>query len=136
MRAERWCDAMTRISPGDAVNIDPLIARFDPRWASPGRSIFPDVVDVGAPQTPMKNPDSVVIGVRLLAEPEDPSALAFKLIAFAMEHDADVVVLASIDYLGLEKYGFRTERICGTTDEERRICEEQILRFWNIDLVI
>jgi hypothetical protein len=46
------------------------------------------------------------------------------------------VVLNETDRSGLERFGFRTERISGTTQEARAACEDQIRRFWNLDLVL
>lgn len=136
MPAETWTEAMTRISAAEAENIDPLIGRFDPRRDPRGRSLFPAFEPAAAPETPMKDPDRAVIGARLVSPPDDLAAYAARLLAFAMEHDVDIVVLSHLDYSGLEKFGFRTERIAGESEADRERCEAQLRRFWNIDLVV
>ena len=46
------------------------------------------------------------------------------------------MVLSTTDVTGLERFGFRIERIAGETREARRRCEAQVRRFWSIDLVL
>ncbi len=59
-----------------------------------------------------------------------------RLAAFAIERDVEIVVLNEADRSGLERFGFRIEQISGDNPEARAACEDQIRRFWNIDLVL
>jgi hypothetical protein len=53
-----------------------------------------------------------------------------------MEKEVEVIIFNHLDHCGLERFGFRCERITGDTPEEREACEEQIRRFWGIDFVM
>ena len=58
------------------------------------------------------------------------------LAQMAAEKAAHPVILSHVDVTGLEKFGFRVERVAGNTEAERHAAEEQLKRFWNIVLVI
>jgi hypothetical protein len=59
-----------------------------------------------------------------------------RVAAFAIERNVEIVVLSETDYSGFERFGFRIERISGHCAETRAACEDQIRRFWNLDLVL
>ena len=130
-----WNAILSRIGPDDADDLDALLAPFDPRHGTPGRGIFPLPDGVLMPQAAMKRADAVCIGLRAAGE-GDAVDRAMRLAAFAIERDVEVVVLNETDRSGLERFGFRFEQIAGETPEERAACEEQIRRFWNLDLVL
>lgn len=136
MSAQRWNAILSRISRHDADDIDDVLAPFDPRRSPHGRNVFPEIDAVLMPQTEMKRHDAVCIGFRVRSHLPDAADRAIRLAAFAMERDADVVVLAHCESTGLERYGFRCERIDGETETAREVCEDQVRRFWNIDLVL
>ncbi len=98
--------------------------------------MFPRVEADLLPETRFKRPSTVCVGVRVAAELPDAADRAMRLAAFMVERDVIVVILAETDVTGLERFGFRVERVSGATDAERAHCEEQIRRFWNIDLVL
>ena len=52
------------------------------------------------------------------------------------ERDVEIVVLTDADRSGFERFGFRVERLAGDTPAARAACEDQIRRFWNLDLVL
>jgi hypothetical protein len=131
-----WSEVLSRVVPHEADDLDPLLSAFDPRRAPEGRDRFPRVTASLPPQTAMKRADAVHIGLRVPARLPDAADRAMRLLAFAAEQDVEVVVLSEVDVSGLERFGFRCERIAGDTPDERAGCEEQILRFWNIDLVL
>lgn len=136
MSSEEWTQALLRMSRQDADDLDDLLAAHDPRQKPLGREVFPPIDPALAHGTEMKRPDEVVVGVKIVAWAPDLADRAVRLAAFALERDAQIVVLASGDGLGLERFGFRSERIAGEEPAERQACERQIRRFWNIDLVI
>ena len=76
------------------------------------------------------------IGVRVDAPIEDVADRAMRLGMLAMERDCEIIVLNHLPYSGLERFGFRCERMVGDTPEARAACEAQIRRFWNLDIVI
>ena len=133
---------LPRIGPHDADDLDALLAPFDPRRTAGGRDLFPLPEAVLMPETGLKRADAVCVGLRVPvggAEGESAGDVvdrAMRLAAFATERDVDVVILAEADRSGFERFGFRVERIAGATSEERAACEDQIRRFWNIDLIL
>lgn len=131
MTADRWTAIMGRIAAGQPDAIDP------PDEATPrGRELFPDITAAAMPQTPMARPDAVAVGFRVTEPLPDLVDRAFRLAAFALERDVEVVILSHVDESGFERFGFRVERIAGEDAAARSVCEEQIRRFWNIDLVL
>jgi hypothetical protein len=128
--------ALTRLSPAAADDLDPLLAPFDPRAAAEGGVIAPCLGPVRLPPLPLAGKDAVAIGLDLPAPPADAADLAFRLGALAAEQEVEVVILSGADYSGLERFGFRTERITGATGDERAACRDQICQLWGIELVI
>lgn len=132
-----WNSILPRIGPHDAVDLDDMLSPHDPRSGDPGRDIFPIPEAVLMPETEMKRSDAVCVGVlSRSADATDPVDRAMRLAAFAAERDVHVIILTDADRSGFERFGFRVERIAGDTPEERSGCEEQIRRFWNLDLVL
>jgi hypothetical protein len=136
METERWSTILARIVPQDANDLDALLVRFEPRSGNEGRELFPSDEGVSRAEPALKRADMVCVGLRVTAPLADAAAdRALRLVAFAAERDVEVVVLAHAEVTGLERFGFRVERIAGDTPEDRARCEAQILRLWNIDLV-
>lgn len=136
MDTQRWSAILSRISPRDADDLDAVLGGFDPRHNPLGKDVFPRIDASLAPLAEMKRADEVCIGLRVMAELEDACDRAMRLASFAVERDVEIIVLAHCDRTGLERYGFRSERIAGETPEARAACEQQARRFWNIDLVL
>ena len=137
MDPTHWSSILPRIVRHDADNLDSLLAPFDPRATTPGRDLFPLPEAELMPGTALKRADAVCVGLRApaggTAEVVDR---ALRLAAFAAERDVEIVILAEADRSGFERFGFRVERVAGETPEERAACEDQIRRFWNLDLVL
>ena len=136
MDAQRWNAVLSRIVPQDVTDIDDIVGPFDPCCAAEGSDVFPEISSVLMPQSGMKRRDAVCVGLRAGGLLPDATDRAVRLAAFAIERDAEIVVLAEADESGLERFGFRVERIAGDTEAARGGCEDQVRRFWNIDLVL
>lgn len=137
MDPTHWSSILPRIGRHDADDLDALLAPFDPRRAAPGHDLFPLPEADLMPGTALKRADAVCVGLRApAAGASDAVDRAMRLAAFAAERDVEVVILAETDRSGFERFGFRVERIAGGTPEERAACEDQIRRFWNLDLVL
>jgi D-serine deaminase-like pyridoxal phosphate-dependent protein len=136
MDQQRLTALLSRIGPEAAKDLDDLLGSHDLRRGRPGRDVFPDVQAQLLPHTALKRADSVCVGFRVTAPLANPADSAARLAAFAAERDVEIIVLAETDASGLDRFGFRIERIVGDTPEARLRCEGQILRFWNIDLVL
>lgn len=133
MDQARWSETVLRIARQDADDIDDLLADAGPQ--PEGRAIFPEVDAVLMPNATMKRADAVSVGIRAAPQLPDAADRAMRLAAFAIERDVEIVVLAEGDTAGMERFGFRTERVAGE-GPAREACEDQIRRFWNIDLVL
>lgn len=136
MTNTRWGDVLTRISRDHPENLDELLRVYDPRSADPGTEIFPEDAAPLPFELQFKDETTIVVGVRVRDAPADAADLAVQLGTFALERDVEVVVLSHLDYSGLERFGFRTERISGETEAARNRCERQLASFWNLEVII
>lgn len=136
METQRWSAILLRIVPYEADDLDDITAEYDPRCAAPGRDLFPEVEAVLMRGAELRRKDTVCVGYRVKEAPPDAADRAMRLAAFAIERDVEVIALAESDASGLERFGVRTERIAGATPAARAACEDQIRRFWSIDLVL
>ncbi len=128
--------ALARLSPHAPDDLDALLAPFDRRAGPEGRDISPCPAPVRLPPTALARQDAVVIGLDLPAPVAHPADLALRLSALAVEQDLEIVVLSGQDYSGLERFGLRSERVAGTTPEERAACRDQLCQLWGIELVL
>lgn len=131
-----WSSILSRIGQHDAEDIDALLAPRDPHRTEPGRELFPLPEAVLMPEAGMKRADAVAVGLRATAGAADVVERAMRVAAFAAERDVEIVVLTDADRSGFERFGFRVERLAGDTPAARAACEDQIRRFWNLDLVL
>lgn len=136
MDPQRWNAILSRITPLDAEDIDDLTRAFDPRRTPPGRDLFPEIAPAPMPGTAMKRADAVAVGLRVPSPPADAFDRALRLAAFALERDVEVVILSADDTSGFERFGFRAERLPPASAPGASAWEEQVRRFWNIDLVL
>lgn len=134
MSTDRWSAIINRIVAAGPEALDPLVT--EGKAAPRGRDLFPRIDAVLMPGAPMARTDAVAVGVRVSEPLPDLVDRALRLAAFALEKDVEIVVLSHIDESGFERFGFRVERVAGDTPEARAACEDQIRRFWNIDLVL
>lgn len=125
-----------RLCQSQAENIDDIVAPFDRRFRPEGRPVFPASCLPTPKEAPFRAPDAVFIGVRVDAPRDDLANLALELASLSLEHGAGIVVLSGLDYSGLERFGFRSDRITGDTPEARAACEEQLRRFWGLELIL
>ena len=136
MNAAHWRDVISRIILQEATDIDDLTGQFDDRRNPSGCAIFPTGVQSLVDGVPFKDESMAAIGCRITEKREDIVHIALSLATLAMEKEIEVVIFNHVDYCGLERFGFRCERITGDTPEEKNACEEQVRRYWGIDYVI
>lgn len=136
MQTPHWTTLIARIVPQDADDLDPLLSAFDTEAGLDGRALFPPETAVTRPETALKRTDSICVGLRVTAPLADAADRALRLATFAAERDVEIVVLSHVAVTGLERFGFRIERIVGDTPEDRARCEDQIRRLWNLELVL
>lgn len=136
MSQHEWTKRISQITPQTPIRLDDSLEGLDPRTTKPGTVHFPSAAANWAIATPFRDPEMVAIGVRVTDDTQDKVQLAMKLAQMAAEKDAEPIVLSHIDHSGLARFGFRVERIAGATQAERDTAEAQVIRFWNIVLVI
>ena len=124
---------LTRAQPED---LDRLLCGFDPRARPPGQDIAPCPGPVLLPPLKLARHDAIAVGVALSAPVGDPADVAFRLSALEIEQDVEVIVLSMPDYSGIERFGFRTEKVAGETEAERDACRDQLRQFWGIGLIL
>lgn len=136
-----WLDVINRITTSQPTDLDALV--FDQE--SPGSldatpSNFPGPgAYLPTPCPALWHSDqsgSARLGVRIDAPLPDVARAASRLAAAALEKSIYPIVMTTLPECGFERFGFRVERVMGDTVEERTACEEQIMSFWNIAIVI
>lgn len=133
--AIRWSSVLARITSQKALNIDTEVSGYDPqRSQNAGRVVFP--AESGLPSFDDRKDRRPAIGVFISEAEESKEAIAARLAALAIERDCEVIALSDEPLSGLERFGFRTERIAGDTDAARAECIEQIRRFWGLEIIL
>jgi hypothetical protein len=128
--------SLLRLTQQEPVDIDGILAPFDARRNPVGQDLAPGGGSGAVPPCPFSRPDEVVMATRVTTPPANPTDVAFRLMGLSVEQDVEVVVFSDLDYSGLERFGFRTERIAGTTPAEKEACIAQLRSFWGIELMI
>lgn len=136
MNAEHWGGVISRITRSDAQNVDDIAGAWDPRCNPTGRAIFPEGASLAPEGMPFKSEAMSAIGFRMTEPRKDIIQVAMQLATLAMENEVEVVIFNHLDYCGLERFGFRCERITGDSADAIELCEEQVRRYWNIDLIL
>ena len=132
----RWSAILSRVTPCDGDEFDDIAGDFDPLRDHCGVDLFPEVEASLMPSAKMKREDMVSIGFRPQPSEDGFAEQAARLASFALERDVEVIVLEDGPTSGMGRFGFRVERIAGSDPEAQQTCEDQIRRFWNIDLVL
>ena len=137
MSGTHWPTVLSRMTAREPVQLDDDLENLDPRFAkSNGALSFPaDAAQADIP-TPFGNTKTVAFAARVTDKTKNRVQLAATLAQMAYEKEAEAIVLSHVDVSGLERFGFRVERVAGATDAERAACEAQLIQFWNIVFVI
>ncbi|CUH44822.1 MULTISPECIES: hypothetical protein [Ruegeria] len=135
MTSDLWFEILSRASPNRPEPLDDLIN--EDRDAKPlGKVIFPNMRLAPSLMLWDREPGGPVhIGVRVHEPPETPYRIARLLAAAAMEREVFPVILSRVDYCGLERFGFRVERV----PEEAaaaQAAEEEIRKYWDLAIII
>lgn len=131
-----WTRRISQITPLTPVPLDDELEKLDPRFTGKGTHSFPPAANAPEILTPFADPEHVAIGVRITDDTTNRASLAMRLAQMAAEKEAEPVILSYVETTGLERFGFRVERIAGSTDAERQAAEAQVIKFWNIVVVI
>ena len=135
MNMQDYATIMSRITPHRADDVDDLTLRFDRCATARGGDFFPALGSVPSPEPRFKREDAICVGFRMAGEPDDAAERAARLAAMALERDVEVIILSEDGFAGLERFGFRVERIPPSAGEPRHDWIDQVRRFWGLDLV-
>lgn len=76
------------------------------------------------------------IGIRVSAPIENPERLVGKMAALAVEKRIVPIFISWIGNCGLQHHGMHVEQIAGATEAERADYEAQLMRMWNLAIII
>jgi len=129
--ARRWCETLTRCVEVPVESLDSILGRFDPEMAVvEGETIWPK----GGGSLPLnEETERVAIGVWVDDVEVSCAALAAQLSSFAVERDCEIIVLTEKHISGLERFGFRTERVKKDIASQSLF---EVQRLWRIEVTL
>lgn len=130
MPANDWTRVLAGLSPHRPVDLD----GDDTSAAPPGR-LSGERRPPSSRLFPMES-ERAGIGVRIREPLADPVAIAARLAAIASERDLSLVILSDLPRCGLERWGFRVERIAGPDEATRSAQVQEIAAFWGIAVIV
>jgi len=129
----RWLDTIARLRPEVPDTIDDLL--------SPETSPVPPTFAHRDPPPSARlwareEGTTSHIGIRVTTENVATPEIALKLASAAAERDVVPIILSHVSQSGFERFGFRIERVAGGTPEDRAACEAELVRFWDITVIV
>ena len=124
---------LARLQDAAPVDLDGLL---DAAGAHAGGALATNRAVPLSPSLWQRGENWACLGIRVTETPRDVTALALRLAATAVERDIIPVILSSLDQSGFERFGFRVERLSGTTHEARAAEEAELQAFWNFALIL
>lgn len=137
MDEKYWRKVLAGITGAEPVNIDkdlPLLPKTSAKKTArsaampdlpPSRRLFRE-----------DEADMSFIGVRVTDPIANAALMATRLAAGALERGVVPIILTTLPLCGLERFGFRVERMSGRTDAELAACERELAAFWDLSIVI
>lgn len=137
MSDDHWLSVLSRLSGAAPVDLDAALVPADQLGADRAPlSIGPP------PEVPVsarlweRPPNQSHIGVRVLDPPADTLSTALRLASAAVERNVIPVILTPLPASGFERFGFRVERLPEGPPEIWAAFEAEIMRFWDLAIVI
>jgi hypothetical protein len=135
--ARTWLDLLPTIREGGLVDLDGIIRPDAPPPAAPSFSFTDPAAPPPSSQLwPWSSADYSCIGIRVTHPLPAVAPIALRLASAAVERHVVPIILTTLPVSGFERFGFRTERLYGSTPEALAACEAELMRFWNIAIVI
>lgn len=129
-----WSAILGRITPERPENLDAVI-RGDATPPTRGRILAPaGPVPPSVALWQRREETLARIGVRVAEPLPDPARAALHLASAAIERRVIPIILSRLDQSGLERFGFRVERVPDGAGAEA--VEAELTRFWNLALII
>jgi hypothetical protein len=134
-----WYEIAGRLAPQRPQDVDALLAP-DPDAPGPGgwlrrQGDMPQVPPAAALWAESRE-TAACFGVRVSRPITAIATLAAQLAAIGSERKVTPIIFSELASCGLEQYGFRVERLAGADAAERALCESELMRFWDIAVVI
>ena len=126
-----WQSVLANISVSAPVNIDDDLPLKPQTIAEPSGSVTTDPLPPSRKLFPKQDASLAFIGVRVNERLANPALLATRLAASAMERGVIPIILTGMDESGLERFGFRTERLTNDPGSER-----DLAAFWDLAIII
>lgn len=135
MTPEHWLAVLSRIAPGEPVDLD----AGAPGPARTGAGLAGRIAATPPPSPRLwdrGDTGASWIGIRVDAPLADPARAALRLAAAALERGVTPVILTSLDSSGFERFGFRIERFLAGPGVDRAAWEAEMAAFWSLALII
>lgn len=135
MTPEHWLAVLSRIAPGEPVDLD----AGAPGPARTGAGLVGRIAATPPPSPRLwdrGDTGASWIGIRVDAPLADPARAALRLAAAALERGVTPVILTSLDSSGFERFGFRIERFLAGPGVDRAAWEAEMAAFWSLALII
>ncbi len=136
MNTADWVNVLARINTHDAMNIDHLLCGYDERYDPSGQPLFPVALPPTWHEVAFKEADAVTVAAVVSRGTDNKAGIALHLAALAMEKNVQIVVFTDDDYAGLERFGFRVERVDLPSGEGHSGTFAQLKAFWNVEVFI
>ncbi|MGL4310943.1 MAG: hypothetical protein ACRCSU_10685 [Paracoccaceae bacterium] len=127
-----WLTVLSRITPQAPIDLD------DESNAAPAPVIDPGQ-DGPPPSTALWSRDETsapAVGIRVTTPVADPMDLAQRLAAASVERGIYPVILSTLPRCGLERFGFRVERLLAGDAVTLARQEAELAKFWNFAIVV
>jgi hypothetical protein len=137
MIPDHWAEVLKRICLQAPVNLDDIIGTA-PSNPTRGRVLAVTHAETlpSAQLWARGEPLVSYIGIRVQSPLADCTHAAMRLAGAALERRVVPVILTTLPSSGFERFGFRVERVGGTTQQEIERAEQQLARFWNLVIII
>ncbi|MCB2135849.1 MAG: hypothetical protein KDE08_07875 [Rhodobacteraceae bacterium] len=136
---DRWLAVLSRITPFVPDDLDAVIMPDSPTAAAPDGVFLASIAPAPTPSSRLwdrvENEQSY-LGIRLTAPHPNAAEAAIRLASAALERGIVPIILSRIDTSGFERFGFRVERVTGLDAAECSAAEAELMRFWNMAIVI
>ncbi|MEE9426973.1 MAG: hypothetical protein V3V25_02380 [Paracoccaceae bacterium] len=139
MNIDNWLKISSRINARKPVDIDSEIFDVAPPEAKGSclEQNYPkDWLPPSLVNWKLEEEDRVSIGIKITERLENFDLVATRLVAMATERAITPIILSTIAPSGLERFGFRVERLAGKTQAQQDACEAELKQFWDIAIVI
>jgi hypothetical protein len=131
----RYLAVLGRITRSAPMDLDPVLF---PDTAAPAPAVAMDTPTHAPSAALWTRPDfgPSYIGIRVKTHIASPDQLAAVVAAAAVERQIIPIFLSWNGTCDMQRFGFRVEYICGTTDADCSVLETEVARLWNLAIIV